>query len=41
MSVIEAVRLYTVAEAAGILRVSSDYIYDRINDGTLPPTGYR
>lgn len=32
----EAERCYTVLEAADLLGVGKNYIYDRINDGTLP-----
>lgn len=34
-TVLEAVRLYSVASAAELLEVSTDYVYDRINDGLL------
>lgn len=35
MTATEAVRLYTIAEVAEVLRVSTDYVYDRIREGVL------
>ena len=32
----EAERLYSVAEAAKLLGVGLNYVYDRINNGTFP-----
>jgi excisionase family DNA binding protein len=34
-AVVEAVRLYSVIEAAGMLGVSRQWVYDRINDRSL------
>jgi len=34
-AVTEAVRLYSVSAVAGILGVSTDYVYDRIHAGDL------
>jgi len=34
-SALEAVRLYSVKAAADVLGTSDDYVYDRINDGSL------
>lgn len=34
-AVAEAVRLYSVRSAAEILETSTDYVYDRIKDGSL------
>lgn len=31
-----AVRLYPVAQAAEVLSVSKDYVYDRIKEGAIP-----
>lgn len=31
----EEVKVYTVAEAAEILKMSTDYVYDRVQDGSL------
>lgn len=32
----QATRLYPVSEAARLLGVSADYVYDRINNGEIP-----
>jgi excisionase family DNA binding protein len=36
MNAIQAIRLYPVAEAAKLLGVSVDYVYDRIKERVIP-----